>query len=317
MSASDARQMQGPEKPRKKNIFFYLRRDKYLYLLLLPPMVYFLIFKYGPMYGITVAFKEYNIFKGIGASEWVGLEYFREVFRMKEFYRVLRNTLLLNGLDLLFSFPAPILLALLLTELNSKWFKRLSQTVLYLPHFISWVVIGGIMYQLLSPDSGYVNILIRALGGSSVPFLTERVHWVASYVLIGVWQSMGWGSILYLASITNIPPELYEAAMIDGASRLQQIRHVTLPCIRPTIVTMLILNVGKMMTIGFERPYTIGNTLVREVSDVISTFVYRVGLQSSNYSLATAVGLFQSVIGLVLILSTNYISQKLGDDGIW
>ncbi len=317
MSASDARQMQGPEKPRKKNIFFYLRRDKYLYLLLLPPMVYFLIFKYGPMYGITVAFKEYNIFKGIGASEWVGLEYFREVFRMKEFYRVLRNTLLLNGVDLLFSFPAPILLALLLTELNSKWFKRLSQTVLYLPHFISWVVIGGIMYQLLSPDSGYVNILIRALGGSSVPFLTERVHWVASYVLIGVWQSMGWGSILYLASITNIPPELYEAAMIDGASRLQQIRHVTLPCIRPTIVTMLILNVGKMMTIGFERPYTIGNTLVREVSDVISTFVYRVGLQSSNYSLATAVGLFQSVIGLVLILSTNYISQKLGDDGIW
>ena len=210
-----------------------------------------------------------------------------------------------------------VLLALLLTELNSKWFKRLSQTVLYLPHFISWVVIGGIMYQLLSPDSGYVNILIRALGGSSVPFLTERVHWVASYVLIGVWQSMGWGSILYLASITNIPPELYEAAMIDGASRLQQIRHVTLPCIRPTIVTMLILNVGKMMTIGFERPYTIGNTLVREVSDVISTFVYRVGLQSSNYSLATAVGLFQSVIGLVLILSTNYISQKLGDDGIW
>ena len=301
----------------RHSLWLTLKRDKYLYLLLVIPLAYFVIFKYGSMYGILAAFKDYNIFKGIGDSEWVGLRHFREVFGMKEFFRVVRNTLVLNGLDLLVSFPAPIVLALLITEINNRFFKRFSQTVLYLPHFISWVVIGGIMYQLLSPDSGYVNIIIRQLGGESIPFLTSNSHWVVTYVLIGVWQSAGWGSILYLASITNISPDLYEAAMIDGASRWQQIIHITLPSIRPTIVTMLILNVGKVMTIGFDRPYVIGNTMVREVSDVISTFVYRVGLQSSNYSLATAVGLFQSVIGIVLILLTNMIAKRLGDDGLW
>lgn len=301
---------------KKKNLFYYIRRDKYLYLLLFVPLCYFLIFKYGSMYGILVAFKDYNLFKGIGASEWVGLQYFREVFSMKEFFRVLKNTLLLNCLDLIVSFPAPIILAILLTEIRITWYKRLSQTILYLPHFISWVVIGGIMYQLLSTESGYVNIILKNLGGNPIPFLTERTHWIISYVLIGVWQSAGWGSILYLATITSIPPELYEAAMIDGAGWFKQILHITLPGIRQTIVVMLILSVGRMLAIGFDRPYVIGNVQVRDIADVISTFVYRIGLQSSNYSLATAVGLFQSVIGMILVVTTNAISKKLGDDGI-
>jgi putative aldouronate transport system permease protein len=269
------------------------------------------------MFGVMVAFKNYSFIKGILGSPWAGTKYFKIIFSMPEFYRVLRNTLLLNVTDLLFSFPMPIILAILLAEMKSKAFKKTSQTILYLPYFISWVVIAGIVLQLFSPDSGIVNIIIRQLGGQSVAFLTEKWHWLFTYCFVGVWQSAGWNSILFIAAIAGINPELYEVAVVDGAGRFSRIWHITLPGISPTIVMLLILRVGALVSIGFERPYLLSNTLVREFSDVISVYVYRVGLEASNFSLATAVGLFQSVIGMILLISTNAIANKINDSGIF
>lgn len=310
-----------PAAPRKsgtkKSFFYYVRRDFILYSMLALPVAYYILFKYVPMYGVTVAFKDFNIFAGVMASPWAGLKYFRMIFSMPEFFRVVRNTLMLNLLDLLLGFPAPIALAIILTELKHKGFRRVSQTILYLPHFISWVVIGGMALQLFSPDSGLVNVLIRRLGGQAVPFLNEKWHWLFTYLAIGLWQSTGWGSIIYIAAISGISPELYEAAIVDGAGRFQRIWHITLPSIRPTIVMLLILRMGSMLSIGFEKPYLLGNTMVREFSDVISTYVYRIGLESSNFSIATAVGLMQSVVGMTLILTSNAVANKVSDSGIF
>ena len=302
---------------RKRRVSYYIKRDWILYAMLILPMAYYIVFKYAPMYGVTVAFKNYNIFKGVMGSEWVGLKYFQTIFAMDEFYRVFRNTLMLNVIDLLFSFPAPIILAIMLSEMKGAIYKRVSQTIIYLPYFISWVVIGGISLQLFAPESGLINIIIRRLGGESVPFLTEKWHWLFTYCGVGVWQSAGWNSILFIAAIAGINQELYEAATVDGAGRFQRIWHITLPGIRPTIVMMLILRMGSLVSIGFERPYVMGNTMVREFSDVISTYVYRIGLESSNFSLATAVGLFQSVIGMILLLLTNAIANKADGGGIF
>ena len=301
----------------KHSVFYHLKRDWIFYTMLILPLAYYIVFKYAPMYGVTIAFKDYSLFKGVFASPWVGLKYFRQIFKMAEFYRVLRNTLVLNVLDMAVNFPMPIILAIMLSEMKGVLFKRVSQTIVYLPYFISWAVIGGIVLQLFSPESGLINIVIRKLGGQSVPFLTDPAHWIGTYCLVGVWQSAGWNSILYLAAIAGINKELYEAAIVDGAGRFQRIWHITLPGIRSTIVMLLILRMGSLISIGFERPYVIGNTMVREVSDVISTYVYRVGLESSNFSLATAVGLFQSVVGMILLVLTNYIANKVGENGIF
>ncbi|WP_339239008.1 ABC transporter permease subunit [Paenibacillus sp. FSL R5-0517] len=294
----------------------YLKRYWQLYALISLPLIYFLIFRYGPMYGVQIAFKDFNLFQGINGSEWIGFDAFREVFGMRDFYTTLRNTFMLNFLDLLVSFPAPILLAIMLYEVRFKWFKKLSQTILYIPHFISWVIIGGIVYQLFGNQSGMVNGVLESLGLNSIPFLTEKNPWLVTYLFTGVWQSAGWGTILYLAALTGVNKELFEAAEIDGASRLKRIWHITLPSIKPTIVTLLILNLGHMVSIGFDRPYIIGNTAVREYSDVLSTFVYRVGLESGQYTLATVVGLFQAVVGLIFVLGSNYISKKATGEGI-
>ncbi|MCQ4086066.1 sugar ABC transporter permease [Saccharibacillus sp. JS10] len=294
----------------------YMKRYWQLYALLTLPIVYFLIFRYGPMYGVQIAFKDFNLFQGINGSEWIGLQAFREVFAMNDFYTTLRNTFMLNILDLIVSFPAPIILAIMLYEIRSKRFKKISQTILYIPHFISWVIIGGIVYQLFGTQSGMVNEVLRTLGFQAIPFLTEKNSWLITYLFAGVWQSAGWGTILYLAALTGVNRELFEAADVDGASRMRKIWHITLPSIRPTIVTLLILNLGNMVSIGFDRPYIIGNTAVREYSDVLSTFVYRIGLESGQYTLATVVGLFQAVVGLVFVLGSNYISKKVTGDGI-
>ncbi len=305
------------QKKKRKGPWFYLKRDWMLYLMLVLPVTYYIVFKYIPMYGVTVAFRDYNLFKGINGSPWAGMKYFNRLFKQKEFFRVVRNTLRLNLLDLLFSFPAPILLAVILAEIKSVRFRKVSQTILYLPYFLSWVVIASMVLRLFSPETGIVNIVIRRLGGSTIPFLTDNGTWIGTYVAIGVWQSAGWGSIIFMAAIAGINGELYEAAMIDGAGRLQRIIHVTLPSIRSTIVMMLILKLGGIMSISYEKPYLIGNTIVREVSDVISTYVYRVGLEASNFSMATAVGLMQSAIGMVMILGSNAIANKVGDGGIF
>jgi putative aldouronate transport system permease protein len=300
----------------KKGFVFYVKRDWQLYLLLIIPLLMVGIFKYGSMFGLVIAFKNYNIIRGFWDSPWVGFDVFKQIFSLGDFWRVLRNTLMLNGLDLLIGFPMPILLAILLNEIRNKHFKKVTQTLLYLPHFLSWVIIAGVFYQLLSPSTGLINVLITRNGGASIPFLTEKWHWLASYILIGVWQTMGWGTIIYLAAITGISPELYEAATVDGAGRLGKIRHITLPSIKGTIVIMLIMNLGRIMGSSFERANSIGNPMVKEFSEVIATFVYARGLQAGNYSLATAVGLFQSVVGLLLVLSADKIAKNMGETGL-
>ncbi len=306
-----------PNKLPKKGFGHYLKRDIYLYLLLVLPVAYFIIFKYVPMYGIVIAFKEYNIFEGVFASPWIGWDAFREVFKSDDFYRALKNTFLLNGFDMIFGFPAPIILAIIINEVRSVRYKRISQTMLYLPHFLSWVIIGGIALQIFAPNFGMIDTIIKSMGFKTIPFLTEKWHWLATYTGIGIWQSAGWGMIIYLAAITGIPAELYEAADVDGAGRLRKIWCITLPAIKPTIIILFILNIGKISMIGFDRPYILGNQQVKDFSDVISTYVYRVGLQSSRYNIATAVGLFQSIVGLVFLSVTNWLANKSGEQGIW
>ncbi len=301
---------------KKKGFLYYIKRDIVLYLMLIIPVAYILIFKYGSMYGIQIAFKDYNMFSGLSESQWNNFATFKEIFATPQFYQVVRNTLVLNGLDLIIGFPAPIILAILINELVFKRFKKISQTILYMPHFLSWVIIGGIVSQLLSP-TGMINSLITRMGGEALPFLTDKLAWIGTYSLVGVWQSAGWGTILYLAAMTGIDKELYEAADVDGAGRLRKIWHITLPGIRPTIAVLLILQLGSIMAINFDRPFTLQNNLVMDYGDVISTYVYRVGIQSANFSIGAAVGLFQSVICLIFLLASNFITKKLGGKGIW
>ena len=295
----------------------YLRNNWLLYLFLLLPLAYFIIFKYVPMYGVLIAFKDYNVFEGIEKSPWNSFRTFEAIFAMKDFHRAVRNTFFLNFTDLIVGFPAPIILAVFLNELRSQRFKKVSQTILYLPHFISWVIIGSMAQQLLSTQTGMINMLIEKFGGEPVAFLTMEKLWIVVYVILGVWQSAGWNSIIYLAAIAGINDELYEAAEVDGAGKLRKIWHITLPGIKPTVIILLIMQMGRITAIGFDRPYVLGNSLVSGVSDVISTFTYRVGLRSFQFSEATAVGLFQSVVGMVFLLITNYIAKKSDEQGIW
>lgn len=300
----------------KASLMLYLRKNWQLYVLMILPLLFTLIFKYGAYTGLTIAFKDYKVAKGFAGSEWVGLDIFKKIFTHRDFGRAVRNTLLLNVLDLLFGFPMPIILALILNEIRCKWFKKATQTLLYLPHFLSWVIIGALGYQLFSLKDGVVNVLIKNAGGSAIPFLQDNVWWLISYILIGVWQSMGWGTIIYLAAITGVNPELYEAARMDGAGRWKQCLHVTLPCIRSTIVTLLIMNLGKMMQGSFERIYALMNTKVTEFTTTIPVLVYRWGIEGGKFSDATALGLFQSVIGLILVLAADKIAKRLGEDGL-
>ncbi|MCU6794939.1 ABC transporter permease subunit [Paenibacillus sp. WQ 127069] len=301
---------------RKNSIVHSLKKDSLLYFLLLLPIAYIIIFKYAPIYGVLMAFQDYNIFEGISGSEWVGLDVFKFIFEQNSFYRALKNTLVLNFLDLIVGFPAPIILAVLLNELRHVRFKKATQTILYLPHFLSWIIIGGMAYLIFS-SGGMANSFLSSLGFANIEFLSQKTNWLIMYLAIGIWQSAGWGTILYLAAITGINKELYEAADMDGCNRLRKIWHITLPGIKPTIIILLILQIGRMLSIGFDRPFVLGNSLVSEYSDVISTFVYRIGIGSGDFSQATAVGLFQSVVGLVFLVTANFIAKKIGEQGIW
>ncbi|WP_312029584.1 ABC transporter permease [Paenibacillus sedimenti] len=303
-------------KDNKRGLFYFLRRDWQLYFLLLIPLAMALVFKYAPMFGLTLAFKDYKIAKGFWGSEWVGFEVFLDIFAKPDFIKAIRNTLMLNILDLTFSFTMPIVLALLINEIKSVMFKRVNQTLLYLPHFLSWVIIGAIAYQLLSEGSGMINNLIEQLGGDRIPFLQEDTNWLISYLLIGVWQSMGWGTIIYLAAMSGINPELYEAAIVDGAGRWRKMWNVTLPGIRMTIVTLLILSLGHVMGGSFERIIALQNKATTEFTTTIPVLVYRWGIESGNFSRATALGLFQAIIGLILVLIADRIAKKLGEDGL-
>lgn len=293
----------------------YFRNNWQFYLMLLVPLVWLVLFCYKPMLGVVIAFKDFNIFAGIWDSPWVGLQHFKDAFTSAEFWLALKNTLVLNLGDVILGFPVPVILAVFLNELTSRFVRKTTQLVLYLPNFLSWVIIAGIVTQLCS-SSGLINNIIQIFGGSPIDFLSSPNKWRFVYWISGIWQGAGYSLIIYLASLSGTDPSLGEASYIDGANRLQRIWHVTLPQIRSTITMMLIMQLGKIVSISFERPYMMGNTLVKDVSEVISTYVYSVGLQSGRFDFATAVGLFQSVVGVVLILSVNSISKKFGEEGI-
>lgn len=310
----------------KKTSFRPLKRDsllmiywkqRYLVLLFVPAILYYVFFKYLPMYGVQIAFKNYKFRMGIWGSPWVGLENFEALFTMGSFWEVLRNTFIISGLKLLLGFPAPILLALLLNEVRSSRFKRTVQTISYLPHFLSWVVLAGIFIQFLSPSIGPINILIKSLGGKPIYFLGDAKYFRSVLVITDIWRSVGWESIVYLAALTSINPEFYEAAHMDGATRWQCTRYITLPSLSPVITIMLILAVGKIINDDFDQVYNLYNEAVYSVGDVLSTYTYRRGLVKMEFGFATAVELFKNVISLILILSTNKIANKMNDYGIW
>lgn len=301
---------------KRKKLAYYMKQNWQLYSLVLIPLLFCFIFKYIPMSWLQIAFKDWKINDGFFGGEWVGLEIFQKIFHHRNFVKSLRNTLLLNVLDLIVSFPMPIILALLLNEIKNLRFKKVTQTLLYLPHFLSWVIIGGLAYQLLSVNTGVVNSVIQSLGGSPVNFLQENTNWLITYIVVGAWQSMGWGTIIYLASITSVNPELYEAARVDGANRWQQIVNITLPCIRSTIVILLIMQLGKIMGGSFERIMAMMNYAATEYTTTIPVLVYQWGIQDMKFSQSTALGLFQSAIGLFLVLGSDFIAKRLGESGL-
>ncbi len=295
------------------------RKHAALSLMFVPVIVYFFIFKYLPMGGIVIAFKNYKISQGIFGSAWCGLDNFTKAFATPTFARSVRNTLTISGLKLLFGFPAPIILALMLNEVTHARFKKTVQTITYLPHFLSWVVLAGMFQQLLSPNNGAVNALLREVFGvqESIYFLGSNQYFRGTLIVTDIWKNVGWSSILYLATISGIDPALYEAATVDGATRWQCTRYITIPSLVSTIVVMLILNVGSIMDAGFDQVFNLYNSAVYQTGDIIDTYVYRYGLGDMKYSLATAVGLFKNVIAFVLVVGTNLITRRISGEGIW
>ncbi|WP_301628378.1 ABC transporter permease [Paenibacillus apis] len=285
--------------------------------MLIPILVWYGIFHYGPMYGVQLAFKEFSPVKGIWGSDWVGLEHFRFLFyQSPDFARIFRNTILISLYNIVFGFPAPVILALMLNELRSKLFKRLAQSITYIPHFFSWVVLSGIIIVMLSPSEGPVNYIIKLFGGESIYFLTDTSYFRPTLVLTSIWKEIGWGTIIYLAALSGIDPTLYEAATIDGANRWKRIWHITIPSILPVVSIMFILSLGGILNAGFDQIFNLYSPAVYEVADVIDTYVYRAGIQQSQFGLTTAVGLFKNVIGITLVLGTNYVMKRMGQEGV-
>jgi putative aldouronate transport system permease protein len=295
----------------------YLNKKKYLYILLIPGVAYFLVFNYIPMYGIIIAFKDFNFAKGILKSSWIGLENFKYMFGLSDFYTVFWNSLYLSFLKLLFGFPFPILLALFLNEMRNRTYQKITQTLIYLPHFISWVIIGGILVNFLSPSWGVLNIFLKQLGVEPIFFLADNAYFRPLVVLSSIWKDSGWESIIYLAAIASVNTELYEAASIDGASRMKRLWYITIPSIKSTIVILLILRLGHIMSNGFEQVFVLQNPMNLGVSEVFETYAYRVGILGGRFSFGATVGLFTSVIGLIFLLASNRIAKWLKEDGIW
>ncbi|TDF97208.1 ABC transporter permease [Paenibacillus piri] len=297
--------------------FKTIRKNWDLYLLIAPVIAYFLIFHYAPMYGVQIAFKDFIAVKGIDGSPWVGLKHFERFFNSFYAWRLIRNTLGISLYQLAISFPVPIVFALLLNEVRSHKFKRFLQTVTYAPHFLSTVVMVGLILVFLSPRNGMVNLAISALGGEPVYFMTEAGWFKTVYVFSDVWQNVGWASIIYLAALAGIDPQLYEAAVMDGASKFKRIIHITIPCLMPTAIILLILNFGHVMSVGFEKVFLMQNNLNIEASEVISTYVYKNGLVGSQYSFSSAIGLFNSVINFTLLIVVNSISRRISQTSLW
>ena len=303
------------EAPFFKRLAIDFQKHKYKYLLILPIIVYLILFCYKPMYGLVIAFKNYRPTRGIWGSNWVGFLWFETFFKDPYFWRLLRNTFTISGLTILFGFPAPIILALLLNEVRVSWLKRGTQTLIYLPHFLSWVVVYGIFYDLLGTD-GLINQLIVALGGTAQNFLANSKYFRSLLVVSTAWKESGWSTIVYLSAMTAIDPQLYEAAAVDGAGRLRQTWSITLPCIINTITFIIIMRASSIMGSDTEQVMMFYSPIVYGVGDVLGTFVYREGIENAKFSYTTAVGLFGSVVGMIMMLGANYVSRKYTDKGI-
>lgn len=302
---------------KKTGLLKYMRNEYDLYLMIIPMIVFYLLFSYKPMASLIIAFKDYSPFLGPWKSEWIGLDHFKEFFASPYAPRTIRNTLVISIATLLFTFPAPIILALLLNEVGNTRFKKWAQTITYIPHFISIVVICGMVNSFLSPTSGVVNKLIEFFGGDPVYFMSKPELFVPIYILTNIWRNTGYSSIVYIAALTAIPNDLYEAASVDGAGRWKQMLHVTLPGIVPTIVVMLLVQLGKILNVGYEIIILLYNPGTYETADVINTYVYRTGILEGRYDYATAIGLLNSVVTLILVLGANKLSRKLTETGLW
>ncbi len=293
-----------------------IRMHRWLYILCIPGVLYYILFKYLPMWGILISFQDFNLYAGFFQSEWVGLKHFINFFNSTQFIRLLSNTLMLSLYSIVFAFPAPILLAVLLNEIRRQWFKRTIQTLVYIPHFISMVIVASITFMVFNTN-GPINGLINALDGSTRAFLTEPDYFRGLIIGQTIWKESGWGTIVFLAAMSGIDMEQYEAAIVDGAGRFRQIWHITLPAIRSTIVILLILRMGNVLDNGFDQIFLMSNAGNREVSDVLDTYVYREGIVNGNFSYTTAIGFFKSLIGLFLILGSNKLAKKFGESGIF
>ena len=301
----------------QKKVIKQNKKDYSLLLFLLPGIVFLILFRYAPMYGIITAFKDYNIFAGIQASPWVGLKHFRTLFNSSDFSRILVNTLRISVGKILVTFPLSILVAIMINEIMHKHLKKLYQTILYLPHFLSWVIVAGLIQTALSPSGGIVNQAITAIGGQPISFMMDKIWFPIVVILADCWKEVGYKAIVYIAAITGISTELYEAAALDGAGKIKQMIHVTIPGIMPTIIMMLVLQLGSVLNANTEQILLMYNPTVYETGDVIGTYVYRMGLTSMNYSYATAVGLFESLVGFALVMAGNYFSKKVAGRSAW
>jgi putative aldouronate transport system permease protein len=299
------------------SLLAYYNRYKILYLLSLPGIIYFVVFKYIPLAGSMMAFQNYSIFEGIWKSEWVGLANFQRMFEFADFWRILKNTLAIGFYTLVFGFPIPIILALMMNELRNQLYKRFVQTAVYLPHFLSWVVVGGIVIEILSPTSGVVNHVLTWFGQEPIYFMGEDSHIRTIIVSSGIWRDAGWSTIIYLAAMSGINPDLYEAAQMDGATRWRQTISITIPSIMTTITILFLLQIGNFLDLGFERVFVFLNPLTNSNGDILDTYIYRVGLIQREYSYTTAIGLFKSVIGFVLIVTANTFSKRATGEGLY
>lgn len=293
------------------------RKSKYLFLMLVPALIWYAVFHYGPLYGILLAFKDFSPMKGIWASPWVGWDHFKFLFfQSPDFMRIFRNTVIISLYHLVFGFPAPVILALLLNEIRFGLFKKIAQSISYIPHFFSWVVLAGIVTVMLSPSEGPVNYILQLFGLEPIYFLADSNYFRSTLVITGIWKEIGWGTIIYLAALAGVDPSLYEAAKMDGANRFRQIWNITLPSILPVITIMFILQLGGILNAGFDQIFNLYNPAVYDVADIIDTYVYRAGILGAQFGLTTAVGLFKNIIGITLVLTTNYIVKKLGQEGV-
>ncbi|NLC67325.1 MAG: sugar ABC transporter permease [Clostridiaceae bacterium] len=301
----------------RSNLLKRILKSYQLYILLIPTLLYIIIFHYGPMYGVLIAFKDFKAHLGIMGSPWAGFKHFERFFRSPRFWELIRNTLSISLYSLAAGFPIPIIFALGMNSLNSQKFKKILQTVTYAPHFISTVVIVGMMSVFLSPTTGIVNSFIKKLGGEPIFFMSKPELFSSLYVWSGVWQNMGWSSIIYLAALSSIDPGLHEAAIIDGASKIKRIQHIDIPGILSTVIILLIMNAGRIMSVGFEKVFLIQNPLNTSTSEVIATYVYKRGLIDAQYSFSTAVGLFNSIVNMILLVIVNQISRRIGETSLW